>query len=116
MIVDDPDAPSGPFVHWLVYGIAPIVTELEQALPPLKELPNGARQGANGFDELGYGGPQPPSGTHRYVFHLYALDTDSTLPAGMTRQEMDGVIEGHIIEEAQLTGKYQHREQTRAAS
>lgn len=109
LIVDDPDAPSGVFVHWLVYNISPDIDELEEGQPSDGELPNGACQGINGFGETGYGGPQPPSGTHRYVFHLYALDTDTDIPAGLTRQELDGAIEGHVIEEAQLIGRYEHR-------
>ena len=109
LIVDDPDAPGGEFVHWLVYGIPPDATELPEHLPR-----SAARQGLNGFGELGYGGPQPPSGTHHYVFHLYALDTDSTLPPGMDRQELDGDIEGHVIEEARLTGRYQHHSRAHA--
>ena len=115
LIVDDPDAPSGTFVHWLAYGISPKTSSLDEHLPASPELSNGARQGRNGFGDIGYGGPQPPSGTHRYFFHLYALDTDSDMPGGLTRQELDGAIEGHIIEEAQLMGKYQYRGKTRAA-
>jgi len=71
--------------------------------------------GLNGFGGLGYGGPQPPSGTHRYFFHLYALDTDTDMPAGLSRQELDGAIEGHIIEEAHLMGRYKHRAGARSA-
>jgi Raf kinase inhibitor-like YbhB/YbcL family protein len=115
LIVDDPDAPSGVFVHWVLYNISPGTTELEEHQPSAPELSNGACQGINGFGEQGYGGPQPPSGTHRYVFHLYALDTDTDVPAGLTRQELDGAIEGHVIEEAQLIGRYQHRTGSRAA-
>jgi Raf kinase inhibitor-like YbhB/YbcL family protein len=108
LIVDDPDAPGGVFTHWVLYGMGPNATELNEHVPPTGILPNGARQGVNGFREQGFGGPKPPSGTHRYVFHLYALDTDSDMPAGLTRQELDGAIEGHIIEEATLTGRYRH--------
>jgi Raf kinase inhibitor-like YbhB/YbcL family protein len=115
LIVDDPDAPSGTFVHWLVYGIRPGTTELKEHLNAVAELPDGVRQGRNGFGDLGYGGPQPPSGTHRYFFHLYALDTDSDISGGLVREELEGVIQGHILEEAQLMGRYQHREKTRAA-
>src|SRR5260370_4958265 len=75
LIVDDPDAPSGLFVHWVVYGIASDTTKLDEGQPATATLPNGVRQGRKGFGDLGYGGPQPPSGTHRYFFHLYALDT-----------------------------------------
>jgi Raf kinase inhibitor-like YbhB/YbcL family protein len=108
LIMDDPDAPSGVFVHWLVYDIPPTVTELEEGLPPKPTLPNGARQGRNGFGGMGYGGPQPPSGTHRYFFHLYALDSKLDLPAGASREELDQAMQGHILEEAQLMGRYQH--------
>jgi Raf kinase inhibitor-like YbhB/YbcL family protein len=106
LIVDDPDAPSGVFVHWLVYGISPRTTELEEGASRTGKLPQGAGQGVNGFNEMGYGGPQPPSGTHRYFFHLYALDTDSDVTTALSRQELDGLIEGHILEEAQLMGRY----------
>src|SRR5947209_16285336 len=116
LIVDDPDAPSGTFVHWLVYGIRPDATGMKEHMGAGPKLPDGARQGRNGFGELGYGGPRPPSGTHRYVFHLYALDTDSDVPAEFTREELEGVIEGHVLEEAQLMGRYQYREKTRTAS
>lgn len=110
LIVDDPDAPKGLFTHWIVYGIDPVTREF-----PENQLPEGATQGVNGFGETGYGGPQPPSGTHRYFFHLYALDTDSDMPPGLSRQEIDGLIEGHVIEEGTLMGRYQARETTRAA-
>src|SRR6185312_5188668 len=112
LIVDDPDAPSGAFVHWLVYGIPPGTTELSEHQQPVGNIGNGARQGVNGFGGPGYGGAQPPSGTHRYIFHLYALDTDTDMPAGLSRQELDGAIEDHVIEETQLMGRYQHRSGT----
>ena len=115
LIVDDPDAPSGLFTHWIVYGIDPHTTGIAENQPRTGELRNGARQGENDFEEMGYGGPQPPSGTHRYVFHLYALDTDSSLPAGLTRREINGVIEGHVIEEATIMGRYRAGGSTRAA-
>jgi Raf kinase inhibitor-like YbhB/YbcL family protein len=115
LIMDDPDAPSGLFTHWLLYGMDPKTTELPEHLPASGELPNGARQGRNGFGDVGYGGPRPPSGTHRYFFHLYALDTETDLPAGMTRDELEGAIRGHVIAEAELMGRYQARESTRTA-
>ncbi len=115
LIVDDPDAPSGTFVHWLIYGLPPMSGELEEHVPATEELPNGARQGINGFGELGYGGPQPPSGTHRYFFHLYAVDTDLDLPPRLSRQELDGALHGHVLQEAQLMGRYQHHGKTRTA-
>lgn len=109
LIVDDPDAPSGLFVHWLLYDIPPAVTELPENMPAGGRLPNGMRQGTNGFGDVGYGGPQPPSGTHRYIFHLYALDTSPDLPPGAGRQELDRAIQSHILEEVRLMGKFQHR-------
>jgi hypothetical protein len=115
LIMDDPDAPKGLFTHWIVYALSPDTTDLERHQPATPQLSNGARQGVNGFEETGYGGPQPPSGTHRYVFHLYALDTNTDIPAGLTREEIDGVIEGHVIEETTLMGRYSNRETTRTA-
>lgn len=109
LIMDDPDAPSGLFTHWIVYGVDPRTSEFQE------RVPNGVRQGINGFGETGYGGPQPPSGTHRYFFHLYALDTDSDMPPGLTREEINGVIEGHVIEEATLMGRFEHRGKARRA-
>jgi Raf kinase inhibitor-like YbhB/YbcL family protein len=114
LVMDDPDAPSGTFVHWLVYGIPRTVKELQEGLPPTPTLPNGACQGRNGFGDLGYGGPQPPSGTHRYVFHLYALDIDLDLPAGASREELDQAMNDEIIEEARLMGRYQHHRSRRS--
>src|SRR6185295_14813947 len=103
---DDPDAPSGLFVHWLLYRIPAKTTNLEENMAAIAELPNGARQGRNGFGDLGYGGPQPPSGTHRYFFHLYALDVLLTLAPGISRAELDRALDGHVIEEAQMMGRY----------
>lgn len=116
LVVDDPDAPSGVFDHWLVYGIPPDTLELTENQPAAETLPNGARQGHNGFGETGYGGPQPPSGVHRYLFRLYALDYDPPLSAGAGRQELDEAIKGHVLEKAELMGRHQHQEPgTRAA-
>lgn len=115
LIMDDPDAPAGLFTHWIVYGIDRRTTELSEHLPQTVQLPNGARQGMNGFGEIGYGGPKPPSGTHRYFLHLYALDTDTDMPPGLTRQEIDGAIHGHVIAEIAIMAYYQHKEKTRAA-
>lgn len=115
LIMDDPDAPSGLFTHWIVYGIDPHTAALQEHTPHTGHLRNGARQGVNGFGETGYGGPKPPGGTHRYFFHLYALDTDTDVPTVLARQETDGLIEGHIIEEAVLMGRFTQRGKTRAA-
>src|SRR5437868_6650207 len=86
LIMDDPDAPSGVFVHWLVYHIPLSMNELREGVVASPELPNGIRQGRNGFGDIGYGGPQPPSGTHRYFLHLYALDQDVQIPPGASRK------------------------------
>jgi Raf kinase inhibitor-like YbhB/YbcL family protein len=110
LIVDDPDAPSGLFVHWLLYAIPPDVTSLDEDRPAREILSNGIRQGRNGFGELGYGGPQPPSGTHRYFFHIFALDNVPDLQPGATREQLDEAMRGHVLEEAQLMGKYEHHE------
>jgi Raf kinase inhibitor-like YbhB/YbcL family protein len=106
LIVDDPDAPKGTFVHWLVYHIPMDVKSLDEGLDSHGELASGLRQGKNDFGGLGYGGPQPPSGTHHYRFHLFALDRDVDLPAGKSRQELESAMRGHIIEEAELVGLY----------
>jgi hypothetical protein len=110
LIVDDPDAPSGDFVHWLLYRIPAGTARLEEDQPALPVLPDGTRQGRNGFGEIGYGGPQPPSGVHRYFFHLYALDNEPELPPGAGREDLVEAIRGHILKEANLMGKYEHRD------
>src|ERR1039458_6249048 len=99
LIVDDPDAPSGTFVHWVVYRIPPIVTGLQEGVSPVDVISNGAMQGRNGFGKIGYGGPCPPSGTHRYFFRLYALDKQLGLKAGKSRKELENEMIGHIIAE-----------------
>jgi Raf kinase inhibitor-like YbhB/YbcL family protein len=109
LIVDDPDAPSGLFVHWVIYHISPTITELEEGIPPAETLPNGARQGTNGFHKIGYGGPCPPSGTHRYFFHLYALNTQLALHAGASRADFDAAMSGHTLEKAELMGRYKKK-------
>ena len=101
LIVDDPDAPSGTFVHWVVYDLP----------ADLASLPEGAsgigREGVNGFRKSGFGGPCPPRGsTHRYFFKLYALDMVSGLKAGATKAEVEKAMQGHILAQGQLVGKY----------
>ncbi|HTS75060.1 MAG TPA: YbhB/YbcL family Raf kinase inhibitor-like protein [Bryobacteraceae bacterium] len=108
LIVDDPDAPSGTFVHWLVWDISPETTGLAEGAGSGK-LAGGARQGRNGFGEVGYDGPQPPSGTHRYYFRLYALDSKIDEAAGATRAQLDRAMRGHVMEKCELMGKYSHR-------
>jgi Raf kinase inhibitor-like YbhB/YbcL family protein len=107
LIMDDPDAPVGTWVHWVLYNLPPETRELHEAFPTSEKLPNGALQGMNDFRKTGYGGPCPPKGpAHRYFFKLYALDTMLNLGAKATKQEVEKAMKGHILAEAQLMGKY----------
>jgi Raf kinase inhibitor-like YbhB/YbcL family protein len=106
LISDDPDAPVGTWVHWVLFNLPAAEKGLPEAVPPDEELKNGAKQGQNDFRRIGYGGPCPPGGTHRYFFKLYALDTVLNLPAGATKAELLKAMEGHILAQGQLMGKY----------
>ncbi len=107
LICDDPDAPRGTWVHWLIWNIPADVRELPEAVPPREELANGARQGTNDFGRIGYGGPAPPPGRpHRYFFRLYALDTVLELPAGARRAELEDAMKGHVLAGGELMGTY----------
>lgn len=106
LIVDDPDDSHAPFVHWLLYDVPPTVTNLEEGLARAAELPNGGRQGSNGFQQIGYSGPRLPSGTHHDRFHLYALATKLDLHPGASCDVLDGRIKGHVLEETELKGCY----------
>lgn len=101
LIVDDPDAPVGLWVHWVVWNIDPKTTEI-----PEGSVPAGAQQGKNDFQRLTYGGPCPPSGTHRYFFKVYALDMMLNLAANSTKTDLEKAMKGHIIAEGQLIGLY----------
>lgn len=101
LIVDDPDAPNKVWTHWIVYNIPPIINEIEEGSVPMNAL-----QGINDFGKANYGGPCPPSGTHRYFFKLYALDALLTLSPRATKQQVEKEIETHRIAEAQLMGTY----------
>jgi Raf kinase inhibitor-like YbhB/YbcL family protein len=101
LIMDDRDGPHGTFTHWLVWNIPKGTTDFTTGTTP-----NGVMQGTNDFGKSGYAGPCPPSGEHRYRFHLYALDTNLKLPAGAHRREVDAAIKGHILGQATLTGTY----------
>jgi Raf kinase inhibitor-like YbhB/YbcL family protein len=107
LICDDPDAPGGTFTHWVVYNIPRNATLFPEALPNFKTLPIGARQGINDFGQVGYKGPAPPSGVHRYFFKLFALDEVLDLEAGATRAQFEKAAQRHIVGKAQLMGKYQ---------
>lgn len=106
LISDDPDAPMGTWVHWVMWNIPPNVRELTENVPPERELPNGSRQGITDFGRPGYGGPCPPSGTHRYYFKIYALDTTLNLPSSAKKADLLNAAKGHILAEGQLMGKY----------
>ena len=106
IICDDPDAPMGTWVHWVIYNLPANINELSEDVPPLEILPNGAKQGRNDFGKIGYGGPCPPGGTHRYYFKIYALSEELKVEAGITKSELLKAMEGHILSEGQLMGRY----------
>ena len=104
LIMDDPDAPVGLFTHWLVWNIDPKTTEIAE-----NSVPKGAAQGTNDYPNLGYGGPQPPSGTHRYYFKIFALDRTLDLKSGAKRADVDAAMRGHVIAQGELMGRYSHK-------
>ena len=104
LIVDDPDAPSGTFLHWLIWNINPDTSVIEE-----NSLPVGAKQGRNDFGKNNYNGPCPPSGTHRYFFKIYALDKKLDLPEGASLNQVLQAIQNHLLDEAQLVGLYQRK-------
>jgi hypothetical protein len=101
LIVDDPDAPSGDWVHWVVFNINPKTTSINE-----NSVPSGAILGRNDFSKILWGGPCPPSGTHRYFFKLYALDSMLLLARGATKSELLIAMDGHIIEKTELVGLF----------
>lgn len=106
LILVDPDAPSGKFVHWIVYNIPPEVTRLEENLEKTGRLANGILQGTNDFGQIGYSGPCPGKGIHRYYFKLYALDTVLDLEPGVRETDLLKVLFHHNIAAANLKGRY----------
>ena len=108
LLCEDPDAPSGTFTHWLLYNLSAGSRELAEGVPKDAVLPTGARQGTNSFGDLGYGGACPPRADreHRYIFKLYALDTDLALAPGARREQLLHALRDHVLAEAQLIGKY----------
>jgi len=109
LIMDDPDAPVGIWVHWVIWNIPATARALEESVPKTASLPNGARQGTNDFKRIGYGGPCPPSGTHRYFFKLYALGTTLSLPPETTKSVLEDTMRRHILAQSELIGKYARR-------
>ena len=101
LIMDDPDAPRGTFTHWVAFNI-------DADTPGFQEntIPKEVRLGRNDYGKPGYAGPRPPDGEHRYFFHAYALDTRLDLPTGASRAEVERAIKGHVVDEAELMGRY----------
>ncbi len=104
LIVDDPDAPRGLFTHWIVWNIDPKTTRVAE-----NSAPTAGVQGINDFGKRNYGGPCPPSGTHRYFFKIFALDTKLELKPGARRAELDAAMRGHILAQGELMGRYSHK-------
>lgn len=110
LISDDPDAPAGTWVHWVIYGISPSRSELSEGVEASETVLDSAVQGTNDFDNIGYGGPCPPRGDpHRYFFKLYALDTELSLGPGATKQEVLDATDGHVLAQAELMGIYKRQ-------
>ena len=107
LIVDDPDAPAGTWVHWVLYNLPGNTNRISEGIQKQERLPNGARQGRNDFRKIGYNGPCPPPGkVHRYFFKLYALDQALDLKAGAGKADVERAMKGHILTQGELIGKY----------
>lgn len=103
LTMEDPDAPRGTFVHWVVWGIPPSTHELDEGV-----VPDGVHQGTNGFGKTAYGGPCPPKGdtAHRYVFTIYALSSRVSLPAGASIDDLRSTMDGNVLAQGRLVGRY----------
>ncbi|MBW4650624.1 MAG: YbhB/YbcL family Raf kinase inhibitor-like protein [Kastovskya adunca ATA6-11-RM4] len=106
LIVDDPDAPNQTFVHWVLYDLPAEIRQLAAGIAATPTLEGGGTQGKNDFGNLGYGGPYPPSGVHRYFFKLYALDRELGLASGATKAQLEAAMDGHILAMGELMGRY----------
>lgn len=104
LIMDDPDAPAGMFVHWVVWNMDPKTTGIKE-----NTVPAGAAQGINDFRKHNYGGPCPPSGTHRYFFKLYALDTALSISGDSSKTDLEKAMKGHILAESEMIGLYKRK-------
>jgi len=108
LICDDPDAPRGTWVHWVIFDLPPTLTGLPEGVPKGANPAVGGVQGKNDYGDVGWGGPQPPRGhgVHHYHFRLSALDRTLGLPAGSTKAEVEAALRGHVLAEAKLMGTY----------
>lgn len=106
LIVSDPDAPNGTFTHWVLYNLPADLRQLPEKVPNLATLPDGSKQGRNDFGKIGFGGPCPPSGTHRYFFKLHALDHPLDVAPGASKEQILQAMRGHVLDAAELMGLY----------
>jgi Raf kinase inhibitor-like YbhB/YbcL family protein len=109
LFCDDPDAPRGTWVHWVCYDIPPTVDTLRENVPKTDTLPAGGNQGLSDFGRIGYGGPCPPGGTHRYFFKVYALDAMLNLRPGRTKKEVEQAMQGHVLALGECVGTYSRK-------
>jgi Raf kinase inhibitor-like YbhB/YbcL family protein len=107
LIVEDPDAPSGRFVHWVAFNIPATIDHLAEGEQHRGDYSDGTLQGRNGFDRVGYGGPRPPEGeSHRYVFKLFAVDDRLRLEPGISHEELERALRGHVLDSTELVARY----------
>lgn len=106
LILDDPDAPNETFTHWVVYDIPANLRHLPEGLTNEPHLPNGGVQGKNDFGQVGFGGPCPPAGTHRYFFKFHALDQLLGLAPGVSKVQVLAAMEGHVLGKVEMMGRY----------
>ena len=109
VVCDDPDAPGGTWVHWILYNLPPEINELDEKTGNIPELPGNAVHGRNSWGKVEYGGPAPPSGTHRYFFTVFALDTEIHLSSAPAIEDLHSAMKGHILSEGQLMGIYKRK-------
>jgi Raf kinase inhibitor-like YbhB/YbcL family protein len=106
LICDDPDAPGKAWMHWVVFDLPASRTSLPENVPPQETIEGGGKQGMNDFKKIGYGGPCPPSGTHRYFFKIYAVDAQLDLDSGTTKDQLLQAMKDHILAQSELMGRY----------
>lgn len=106
LVCDDPDAPTEAWVHWVIFNIPGNIRKLAEGIPAQKVLADGSRQGTNDFRKIGYGGPCPPGGMHRYFFRMFALDRVLELAAGANRSQLSDAMKGRVLAQGELMGKY----------